>query len=233
MTTTTFLVDSDIHFTDTIRSYKSDHVKKIIDLCQTEKIDALICPGDLTDDGWDGANMCGWYYGGKQDQLTPLKEQYVEPLDKHLPVYLCAGNHDYYVPRPYIVHPVLKYIRQRHGAQRYSFDINDLHFICLDRYPDILGMSFLRLDLLKNSDKNIVIFFHYNFTGEMSDWWSEKVKSEFYSVIQGYNIVALLVGHHHISVYTQWRGYKVIMGAGSAFAKCTYKNGELDVEFIS
>lgn len=230
--TTIFLVDSDLHFTNTIRSYKKDHVKKIIAMCENEKIDALICPGDLTNDGWDGANLCGWYYGGKQDQLTPLKEQYVEPLDSHLSVYLCAGNHDYYVPRPYIVHPVLKYIRQRHGAQQYSFDINDLHFICLDRYPDSAGMSFLKQDLLKHHYKNIIIFFHYNFTGELSDWWSEKEKDNFYDEIKGHNIVALLVGHHHISIVTEWRGYKVIMGAGGAFAKCTYTAGNLQVELV-
>jgi predicted MPP superfamily phosphohydrolase len=233
MTSTTFLVDSDLHFTNQIRSYKKNHVEKIINLCQNQNINALICPGDLTNNGWDGANMCGWYYGGKQDQLTPLKEQYVKPLEYYLPVYLCAGNHDYYVPRPYIVHPVLKYIREKHGAQRYSFDINDLHFICLDRYPDKESMKFLKRDLSEHQNKNIIIFFHYNFTGEMSDWWSNKTKDKFYDAIQGYNIVALLVGHHHISIYTQWRGYKVIMGAAGAFAKCTYKDGDLKVEFIS
>jgi len=230
---TTFLVDSDIHFTNTIRSYKSDHVKKITDLCQREKINALICPGDLTDSGGNGAHIFCWYYGGRQDQLTPLKKQYVEILDKHLPVYLCAGNHDYNVPRPYIVHPVLKYIRQRHGAQRYSFELNDLHFICLDKCPNKEGMAFLRRDLKENVGKNIVIFFHYNLTGDYSDWWSIKEKEDFYATIKDYNIVALLVGHHHISTLTEWKGYKVVMAAAAAFAKCTYADGELNVEFIS
>lgn len=229
---TTFIVDSDIHFEHEIKQYKSNHVKLITDLCQTEKIDAVICPGDLTNNGWNGANLCGWSYGGDYDQLTPLKEQFVEPLERHVPVYLCAGNHDYYVPSPYIVHPVLKYICQKHGAQRYSFDINDLHFICLDRYPDSKGICFLKRDLEKHKHKKIIIFFHYNFTGPFSNWWSNKNKEKFYDTIQNYNIIALLVGHHHISKQLEWKGYKVIMAAASSFAKCIYEDGEFDVEFI-
>ena len=33
----------------------------------------------------------------------------------------------------------------------------------------------------------------------------------------------ILVGHNHDSYVGDWRGFKVICGAGSGFALCTYK----------
>ncbi len=230
-----FLVDSDLHFKDNvIRKAKYDHVQNITDLCQKQTISALICPGDLTNNGWDGSKFLFWKYGGKEDQLTPLKEQYVNPLSKLLQVYLCGGNHDYYVPWPYIVHPVLDYIKEKHGSQRYSFDIDVIHFICLDRCPDKAGIKFLKEDLKKNSDKIIIIFFHYNLTGKWSDYWSEKDKEKFYNIIKYYNVKALIVGHSHISRTSQWKGYLVISAGSKQIALCRYdkEKNELDVEYI-
>jgi predicted MPP superfamily phosphohydrolase len=227
---TTFIVDSDIHFKHQIKPYKSNHVEKIIELTRKEKINAVICPGDLTDNGWDGKHLFCRKYGGDYDQLTPLKTQFVEPLEKYVPVYLCVGNHDYYVPKPYIHHGVLDYIIKKHGALIYSFDINDLHFICLGKYPDKSAIKFLKQNLHK--DKNIIIYFHFNLDGPWSDWWTVAEKDVFAQTINGYNIIALLVGHCHISQITEWRGFKVVMGAAESFAKCTWKSGELDIKFI-
>ena len=229
-----FLVDSDLHFRRNIRNDKLDHVKKITNLCNQEKINALICPGDLTNNGWNGKHILCWYYGGKEDQLTPLKKQYVDILSQKLPVYLCGGNHDYYVPWPYITHPVINYIKERHGAKYYSFDIQTLHFICLDRYPDKYGIKFLQKDLEKYKDRDIIIIFHYNLIGPYSNWWKENEKEIFYNTIKNHNIIALIVGHWHTSRVDEWKGYKVIYGAGSKIAKCTYDVYEknLDVSFI-
>jgi len=229
---TKFLVNSDLHFNSDIRNRKKFNVEKIIDLCEKENIDALLCPGDLTNNGWDGSNFLCWPYGGPHDQLTPLKQNYVNPLSKHLPVYLCAGNHDYYVPWPYWHNGVLNYIKNLHGNQRYSFDIKDLHFICLDKYPDEKGIKFLKKDLENNFNKNIILFFHYNLTGKWSDWWTDEEKDIFHNTIAPYNIKAICVGHSHISKVTRWRGYKIIAGAGSKIAKCVYENNEIEVTFF-
>lgn len=231
MSKVVFVVDSDIHFKHEIKNYKADHVQKITDLADKEKVDALICVGDLTENGWDGKKSLCWKYGGDYDQLTPLKEQYVKLISKKMPVFLCAGNHDYYVPWPYIHHGVLEYIKDKHGAQRYSFDLGKLHFICLDRFPDDESVSFLKKDIVKHKDQDMVIFFHYNPTGPWSDWWSDKDKERFYEIIKDYKIKALLVGHWHISQTTEWKGLKVIMAGGRQLAKCTY-DGEINVEFF-
>lgn len=230
--TTKFLVDSDLHFRHHITDYKKNHVEKIIKECDKEKIDALICPGDLTNNGWDGSHLLCWKYGGDVDQLKPLKEEYVKPLEKHLPVYLCHGNHDKYVPRPYIHHGVLDYIKKKYGGLRYSFDINDIHFICLGLYPDEDGLRFLKNDLIKNTNKNVIIFFHYNLVGSYSDWWSNSEKEDFYDTIKNYKIIGLLVGHHHISKVDNWKGYPVILSAYESIAKCTVTNGNITVRFI-
>ena len=228
----TFLVDSDLHFKHEIISTKTNNVNKIITLAQKEKINALICPGDLTDNGWDGAHFTCWKYGGDYDQLTPYKEQYEKPISKHIPIYECAGNHDYYVPPPHIHHGVLDYIKSKHGGLRYSFDIDKLHFIALDRYPDKDGMNFLKDDIKKHKDKDIIIFFHYNLTGPYSEWWSEDEKEKFYEVIKYYKVKALLVGHLHSSMLSEWKGYKVILAGGPKIAKCIYDGENVNVEFI-
>lgn len=230
--TITFLLDSDLHFKYGIIEYKSDHVNKIIEQVSKEKIDALICAGDLTNNGWDGSHILCWKYGGEYDQLSPLKEQFVEPLEKHLPVYLCHGNHDKYVPRPYIHHGVLNYIKKRHGGLMYSFDINDIHFVCLGMYPDKKALEYLKKDMEKNLDKNVVIFFHFNLVGQYSDWWSDEEKENFYNVIKNYKIVALLVGHIHISKIYNWKGYPVIVSSHRSIAKCSITNGQITVNFI-
>ena len=87
-----FIVDSDLHFTKSIKSYKNNHVEKITKLCQQRSIDAVICSGDLTNNGWNGKNLLWWNYGGLYDQLTPLREQYVDPISRYTGVYLCKVN---------------------------------------------------------------------------------------------------------------------------------------------
>lgn len=230
----TFLVDSDLHFRNVIKPTKADHVDKILDLSRKERISALICPGDLTNDGYNGAKLLCWYYGGDENQVGALKKQYVDIISNWMPVYLCAGNHDYYVPWPYITHPVINYIKDKHGDIRYSFDIGNVHFICLSKYPDKKGIKFLKKDLRLNKGKNMVIFFHFNLTGKWSNWWTEEEKETFYNVIRFHNILALLVGHAHISQTSYWKDYLVISGASRSIAKCKYdaERNKIDVEYF-
>ena len=225
----TFIVDSDLHFTNSITPKKSNHVSLITGICKERQIDAVICPGDLTDNGWNGKSLCCWKYGGEYDQLISLKEQYISPISKYTNVYLCMGNHDTYTPWPYI-HPVGNYIERRYDSLRYVFKLGDLHFVCLNIYPDRKGISFLNDILVKG--RPYVLFFHYNLEGQWSDWWTEKEKEQFYETIKDYNIVAILVGHAHRSSNMEWRGINVISGASTAVPVCTYERGKLSVEFI-
>jgi len=121
-----FIVDSDLHFTKcdsqtvSIREDKQADVKKIMQLIEQagesneNNLSAVIVPGDLTDHGWDGSSFAGWYYGGKIDELSGVKKQYVGPIEqaiaespnqsivKEMKVYVGIGNHDTYVPPPYL-----------------------------------------------------------------------------------------------------------------------------------
>lgn len=232
MSTLRFLVNSDLHFTTKIRPVMDDNVSKILAEHSKTPIDALICPGDLTNMGWNGAHLLCWKYGGDEDQLGAFISQYLNPLDKEIKVYISHGNHDTYVPWPYFTHPVLKYVKKRHGDIRYTFDIKGIHFICVGLYPDKKGIEFLNANLDKN--KKNIIFFHYNLQGPFSDWWTDVERDVFESTIKNYDIVCIIVGHQHVSRVSTWKNYPVISAAGSKIAKCEYDiaTDKLDVDYI-
>ena len=240
-----FIVDSDLHFTEKgIRYDKKNHVAKIIDLCK-EGIDAVICPGDLTDHGWNGKKIFGWKYGGKEDEVSPLITEYIEPISKHTNIYLCKGNHDGYVPWPYLYKPVRNLVKRRHGDILYSFDIKSkrsdtdkVHFICLDIYPDKKALKFLSKDLAKNHLIPTVIFFHFNLAGPYSEWWRSDEKTAFYDRIKDHNIIAILVGHWHSNYVELWPQdasikFPVISSGGSKLTVCTVENdGKISVKQV-
>lgn len=232
-----FIVSSDLHFSTKIREDKADNLGIIKNLKSAPRtnIQAVICAGDLTEYGADGSSFLCYQYGGDEPQVQALQQQWIEPIESAgIPVYLCAGNHDEYVPWPYFYKPVHKLIKRKHGDLMYSFDIAGnagINFVCLGKYPDKKALEFLR-DAASKTRPNC-IFFHYNLTGPYSDWWTEEEKNAFYNEISKYEILAIIVGHHHISHDTNWRGYRVISGSGSSVAVCTYMlwSGKLSVDF--
>jgi 3',5'-cyclic AMP phosphodiesterase CpdA len=224
------IIDSDLHFKDgQIRKSKTDHVETILSIVPEYEVDAIICAGDLTDSGYDGKHLCCWHYGGKDDQVSPLVK-FVNAIEHTAPVYLCMGNHDNYVPWPYVHKGVRKLIIDRHGSLRYSWDLEKIgsdgnqvmyHFICLDVYPNSKSIKFLKKDLAKNSDKIIIIYFHYCLTGGFSDWWTDNEKNTFYDTIKDYNIRLIIVGHRHQNWLDKWNGIDVVSGAGAKVVLCT------------
>ena len=229
-----FFIESDIHFTkDGIRSDKRKSVETML---KYDDVDVILCVGDLTDNGWDGGGILCWKYGGESDQLTPLKNDYIKPLYNRFRLLLCLGNHDYYVPKPYIHHPVVKYVKNRRNVSSkftdsvYNTMIKDVMFICLGRYPDNKALKYFKK--VAPLDKRIVIFFHYNLSGPYSEWWNVDEKDKFHDTIKGYNIVCIAVGHYHISEVNEWRGYKVVSGAGSSIALCELDGDNLSVTFV-
>lgn len=215
------IVDSDLHFGQGhIRADKSNHAALIPKIVRDEGVDAVICAGDLTERGWDGKNLLCWHYGGTDNQVAPLK-QFIAEIEADVPVYICEGNHDQYVPWPYFHKGVKNLVKERHGGRIYSWGLKKdnikYHFVCLGVYPDEGARAFLRRELESHPGDYIVIYFHYNVDGAYSDWWSVGDKTAFVQILEPHRarISAIIVGHLHANYHKVWNGYNIISGAGS------------------
>jgi hypothetical protein len=96
---------------------------------------------------------------------------------------MCQGNHDTYVPWPYVSHPVANYIKSRYGEQFYVREVNSVVFICCGIYPDKDVLPWLTEQLKSAGTKPVIVWFHYNLWGEYSDFWSEQEKQAFLETI--------------------------------------------------
>lgn len=244
MTKFRFIVDSDIHFqnregTIDCRSDKKNNSAHIVDLVKNNQdIECVILCGDYTEHGTNGQTMLGCI-GGGLDEFGPFIVNYLNPIKSVISTYMCAGNHETYVPWPYFYKPVFDYIKKNYGALRYSFDIQGVQFVCCNIYPDPEHLDWLAKELALYKEKDIIIFFHYNMIGHYSDFWAgydipdkNKIKvtlqkqEKFYDVIKDYNIVAILGGHLHSTKVKEWKGIPTFIAGGGGFALCTYDNGK-------
>lgn len=157
----------------------------------------LLMAGDMTDHGLPSEwAMFEKYYGltGSDGLL-----QY--------PVYACIGNHDRALK---VYTPVASALRKRHGGLTYSWDVDDVHFVCLGEYPSEANTRWLREDLADvGRQVPIVIFFHYSVLGPFSQWWDAPEKKLFARTIEGFNVVAIFHGHYHGSGHYRWAGVDV------------------------
>jgi len=209
-----FIHTSDLHYGGVRCREEKRNEPRSIALADAEFV---IVTGDLTENGFDGSLLCCIEYGGDDYQLQRFKLKFIRPIERSgKSIYLCPGNHDLgYWWSPY--KPVMHYIRKRHKSTQYAFERNGLRFICCGIYPK--DLKWLKKQM--RQDQPHVIFFHYNLIGKWSDWWSEKEKTAFAKVIEPYHIVAILVGHSHISEIQNWRGYRVIL-SGDQYSIITY-----------
>lgn len=227
MSELTILIDSDLHFDENgIRGDKVGNVDKIKQECVSGNIDVLICAGDLTKYGTDG-KCCT---GGTDEAGTFIRE-YVKELDPTIKPRLCMGNHDNYVPWPYIHKPIRNFIFFRHGGLRYNFDIKGYKFICLNVYPDDRSLRYLRRVLSNIGDQPVILFWHYNLTGPLSDWWPKTQKDKLYNLLQetGANVKLIITGHTHTNRLITWKNYKTVLGSGARLVKCELSGD--DVKF--
>lgn len=207
-----FVHDSDLHYGKyklEPRRNKEKHPESII----SSRAQFVIVTGDLTENGYDGKRFGCFRYGGDEDQLSPFLKNYVAPIEESgREVYLCAGNHDR--GKRFLgisIYPAVKrLIQKRHGGSKYTFRKGDLKFICCHECPS--DIKWLKKQL-NDQDQPTIIFFHFNLQGPFSDWWSQKQKDVFYAAIKDYNIVGILVGHHHLNQVSEWKGIKVINSA--------------------
>ena len=217
--------DSDLHYGWSglePREIKKSHPGRIV----KSSASIVIVTGDLTDDGRNGAKinlgLTKFRYGGRRNQLKSLMTNYVTPIEESgKKVYLCSGNHDKgkQILKVFRNQPVRRAIRQRHGANTYAVEHEGLRFLIMGKYPKEL--IWLSNQLREHSDSPHIIAFHYNLQGKYSDWWPDAVKDRFYKIIKDYRIVAILVGHTHISDVSVWQGIQVITSSNK-FSRIYY-----------
>jgi predicted phosphodiesterase len=248
-----FLLNSDTHYNKNgIRPDKLHDVDKMLEIVSSEKVDAVIVPGDLTDNGangvgscWAAKTSCGTPWcelRNEYDQLGAFDSQLLKKLEKHVDVYLSHGNHDTYWSSIDAVlkkffgisnfqFPVLNFISKKHGSIRYSFYKKNVHFICLGMYPDRDGMTFLKGTI--TADAPTIIFFHFSLDSE-PEWWPINEKEEFYKYISGVsNLLCVCAGHHHETHDKIVNGVRFLNGAGpNSFLRCEYSGGKLTTTVI-
>lgn len=185
----TFVVTSDTHF-----GYLSDESRNTEMITTMNNLPSMPYPpeiagfvdepafviiaGDLSDSpsSWTEPNGFLEHYGlDGTDGLI------------NYPVYEGRGNHDTYAE-------MIGWITERHGGLYYSFDVDGIHFVCLDLYPTEEVADWLHDDLAGLSDSNtpIILFQHYY----------PSSLNEIMDVIYGYNILAVFHGHGHNSSHS-------------------------------
>lgn len=222
------IVASDLHFGKSadFLCAKIEILNKIIQKKDEDNIQVVISAGDLTEYGTDGFQMCGLMKKNNNNELISLKNQWVKPLeDNNITILLTIGNHDTYVPWPYLHKPVMEYVSKKHNATfypiinmyrsgYYSFEKNGVLFLSFGIKPTY--WKWIKENL--THDKPMIIFFHYNIINDepYSNWWSDKEKNTFLKLIEPYkqNILCLINGHLHASSIKEWNGIQVINGAG-------------------
>lgn len=123
------------------------------------------------------------------------------------PVFEAIGNHDFIGDSP-----AIQKVVERHGSLVYSWDWDDLHFVCLDLHPDPKNLQWLAQDLAKVGRRRpTLIFFHYSILGPYSEMWSEENKTALARAIDGYNVIAIFHGHYHRAGRYTWSGHDVFL----------------------
>jgi cytolysin (calcineurin-like family phosphatase) len=183
--------------------------------------------GDLLDTGFDPetspANLAAFFadYG-----LTGHDGLLCYPL------YEGFGNHDGGPTRSFVRQAIKERNPHRsglaaisHNGLHYSWDWENVHFVNLNLFggsgaADVKGVNgpehdpenaleFLVEDLAKcvaASNRPIVIFQHFAWTGGMSDWWKPEAKDRFYDAVKNYRVAALINGHSHGAAFAPWKG---------------------------
>jgi len=162
---------------------------------RVEKPRGVLFLGDTTDDG-------------APEEFAEFEKVYgltgTEGLLK-FPVFEAIGNHDVNSESP-----VKARVAQRHGGINYTWDWDELRFLCLDMYPDATTLEWLLGELKRAGQRRpLILYFHYSLEGPYSDFWEQQEKEQFARAIEGYNVLAIFHGHEHRMGHYVWRGREV------------------------
>ena len=238
-----FVVISDTHF-ENAEILSSKPIAAFVRAVQSNvTIDFAVCTGDLTDNGFDGQTSCSCLGsligtnnilvgGSKTNELKAFIDTVVKPIDatgKHL--YLIQGNHDRYNGGSR--YPVADFIRKRHGALFYSVVREGVRLLFCDVYPTAAICTWISTFA---TTMPTIFFFHYNLTGDFSEWWTDAEKQHFFNTIKEFTVLGIFVGHQHTSGTDVWNTIPVYLTAGDKFGIATVTNSgvaKLNVTFSS
>jgi len=81
----------------------------------------------------------------------------------------------------------------------------------------------------------IILFFHVPVTGETGGFMKSRDVDDFYNIIRGYNIKAIIVGHTHGNSSLNFRGFWQLDVSGTWFLHCAYfpRTDKLVCEWVS
>lgn len=164
----------------------------------------LLISGDLTEDGepheWE--RFVRFFGLDGSDGLVPF------------PVFEGIGNHD-----KHYGWYVKERVAERHGANRYAWDWDDVHLVCLGEGPDDDDLAWLREDLARVGDEvGIVLYFHFPLEGPYSTghWFGRgSYRASLARLLEGRNVLGIFHGHFHGSGPYRWNGHDVF-NVGSA-----------------
>jgi cytolysin (calcineurin-like family phosphatase) len=123
------------------------------------------------------------------------------------PVFEAIGNHDYIGDSP-----IVPKVKARHGDLIYSWDWDDVHFVCLDMHPDPKNLAWFARDVARaGRHRPLVIFFHYSIEGPYSTGWPPEYKEALARALDGLNVLGLFHGHYHHAGHYLWKGHEVFL----------------------
>jgi predicted phosphodiesterase len=230
----TVMIMGDLQFGSKDGCVYPSRIENLKEYLTTPNLRAVISAGDLTDHGYGKSLLC---FKHPDNELLEYKEQFVKPIDEAgIELLMCHGNHDTYVPKPYIYKPVLRWLYQRYPDctkfmnYRYSVcykrTINGVDFISMGIYPK--NLEWLKNHI--NATRPTIIFFHFNIVSSepYGKWWKEEEKEAFYQVIKHCNVLALVHGHYHKSYTTFWKDIPVYNGSGPVPLFLKFKGNSLE-----
>ncbi|MFI4911604.1 MAG: metallophosphoesterase family protein [Sedimentisphaeraceae bacterium JB056] len=241
--TSVLAVWSDTHFGayDYNDKTRIDIIKQINDIASKEPpeelkeilknspIETLIHCGDITEKGLSSQ----WNDPDIADQRSYIST--VGHLDTNIKTLAALGNHD---SRKEF--NIRKQFADFYGATYYSRNINNLHVIFLDPYPNLNSaapildkeqLKWLAKDLLAIEKNTPILFIMHvlpchNEKLDRTSRLDKESSEKLYDIISDYNIIAFFHGHWHKRAITKWNNIDIIAPAGFSYYRKGCPQGE-------
>ena len=147
--------------------------------------------------------------------VDDLKEFLTQVKKIHPKSYVVIGNHDVLksqdLDKALYMKTVKKYLGAYHSSEpHYVFQCKNIVFIVVDGTKEVIPgpygyfkgaeLEWLEKNLIKYSDKKVVILQHYPLIGGVPDTHQTYKKEEYIDLLERYpNVISVISGHYHIN----------------------------------